>query len=127
METVYVRWCNELVSKKQYSKASQILLTLGMFYEVVQVLHEWEQYHTCMMFYRALVEKNLWCEGNVNSRLRSVPHISPELLKESIHTDYGIYMMEIAAQETVQGKSLVDYIRRLDFESCFQKLDQLKQ
>ena len=83
--SVYTRWGNYLVKQKKYKLAIKIFLTLRKFHEVLQILREWGQYQTAMMFHKALEEQELLDLDIQSSCLDSISFISPTLLKEAIY------------------------------------------
>jgi len=90
------RWSQHLIKNKQKHLAIQILLTLGEFHTVMQLLSEIQCPDIAVLFYAACIEQNLIAPADdgidiVGFEASSAQEIGsvPTPLLETIHTDFG--------------------------------------
>jgi hypothetical protein len=83
MRVIFARWATDLIRQGNHWRAVEILLSLHLYKDVLQTLYEDKQFHTALMFYRALEEQNL-LPVNAPSPIACLPNTSLAALYESI-------------------------------------------
>jgi len=84
--TILKRWAQFLSSTDQRMKAVNILLTLGEFDEVLQLLHSANSSDTAALFSQALQEQHIELNSSV---------IEQEQLQKFINAEYGLFLNRI--------------------------------
>eukprot|EP01114_Cavostelium_apophysatum_P016161 TRINITY_DN4543_c0_g1_i5.p1 TRINITY_DN4543_c0_g1~~TRINITY_DN4543_c0_g1_i5.p1 ORF type:complete len:1158 (+),score=259.94 TRINITY_DN4543_c0_g1_i5:107-3580(+) len=98
------RWAQFLIQSGQKIKAVQILLTLGEFHQVLQLLHEAKDFDTAALFLSACNEKGFLRADRPDetpsrpssssfSAMRSM--VPLEQLAQAVHLEYGAFLQRL--------------------------------